>query len=48
MLVSFIIFWVRFTYPRLREDQLQSFAWKFLIPLALVNIVATAILKVVF
>lgn len=48
MLVSFIIFWVRFTYPRLREDQLQSFAWKFLIPLALVNIVATAVLKVVF
>lgn len=48
MLVSFIIFWVRFTYPRLREDQLQRFAWKFLIPLALVNIVATAVLKVVF
>jgi NADH-quinone oxidoreductase subunit H len=48
MLVAFIIFWVRFTYPRLREDQLQSFAWKFLIPLALVNIVATAVLKVVF
>jgi NADH-quinone oxidoreductase subunit H len=48
MLVSFIIFWVRFTYPRFREDQLQSFAWKFLIPLALVNIVATAVLKVVF
>lgn len=48
MLVAFLIFWVRFTYPRLREDQLQSFAWKFLIPLALVNIVATAVLKVVF
>jgi NADH-quinone oxidoreductase subunit H len=48
MLVAFLIFWVRFTYPRLREDQLQSFAWKFLIPLALVNIVVTAVLKVVF
>ncbi len=48
MLVSFIIFWVRFSYPRFREDQLQSFAWKFLIPLALVNIVATGVLKVVF
>ena len=48
MLVSFLIFWVRFTYPRFREDQLQSFAWKFLIPLALVNIAVTAILKVVF
>lgn len=47
MLVAFLIFWVRFTYPRFREDQLQSFAWKVLIPLALVNIVATAVLKVV-
>jgi NADH-quinone oxidoreductase subunit H len=48
MVVSFLIFWVRFTFPRLREDQLQAFAWKFLVPLALVNIVATAALKVVF
>ena len=47
MLVAFIIFWVRFTYPRFREDQLQSLAWKVLIPLALVNIVVTATLKVV-
>jgi NADH-quinone oxidoreductase subunit H len=46
MLVAFLIFWVRFTYPRLREDQLQSLAWKVLIPLALVNILATGILKV--
>jgi NADH-quinone oxidoreductase subunit H len=48
MLVSFLIFWVRFTYPRFREDQLQAFAWKFLIPLSLVNILATAVLKVAF
>jgi NADH-quinone oxidoreductase subunit H len=48
MLVSFFIFWFRFTYPRFREDQLQAIAWKFLIPLALVNILATGILKVVF
>jgi NADH-quinone oxidoreductase subunit H len=48
MLVSFFIFWFRFTYPRFREDQLQALAWKFLIPLALVNILATGILKVVF
>lgn len=48
MVVSFIIFWVRFTYPRFREDQLQRFAWKFLIPLALANIVVTGVLKVVF
>ncbi len=48
MIVSFIIFWVRFTYPRFREDQLQTFAWKFLIPLSLVNILVTAVLKVAF
>jgi NADH-quinone oxidoreductase subunit H len=48
MLVAFLVFWFRFTYPRFREDQLQAFAWKFLIPLALVNIMATGILKVVF
>lgn len=47
MIVAFIIFWVRFTYPRFREDQLQTFAWKFLIPLALLNILATAVFKVV-
>ena len=34
MVVAFLMFWVRFTYPRLREDQLQALAWKFLIPLA--------------
>jgi NADH-quinone oxidoreductase subunit H len=39
---------VRFTYPRFREDQLQKFAWKFLIPLSLVNIAFTGVLKVVF
>ncbi|MBK5223635.1 MAG: NADH-quinone oxidoreductase subunit H [Acidimicrobiia bacterium] len=48
MLVSFLIFWVRFTYPRFREDQLQSFAWKVLIPISLANIVVTGVLKVVF
>ena len=36
MIVSFLIFWVRFTYPRFREDQLQKFAWKWLIPISLV------------
>ena len=48
LLVAFFIFWVRFTYPRLREDQLQKFAWKVLIPLSLANIVLTGIFKVVF
>jgi NADH-quinone oxidoreductase subunit H len=48
LLLTFVIYWVRFTYPRFREDQLQSFAWKYLIPLSLVNIAATGLLKVVF
>ena len=47
MVVAFLIFWIRFTYPRFREDQLQTFAWKYLIPLSLVNIVVTGVLKVV-
>ena len=47
-LVAFLLFWFRFTYPRLREDQLQKFAWKFLIPITLVNILATGVAKVVF
>jgi NADH-quinone oxidoreductase subunit H len=47
MLVSFLIFWVRFTYPRFREDQLQAFAWKVLIPVALANLMVTAFFKVV-
>ena len=48
MFVSFLIFWVRFSYPRLREDQLQALAWKYLIPISLLNIMVTAVLKVAF
>ncbi|HEX5615163.1 MAG TPA: complex I subunit 1 family protein [Acidimicrobiia bacterium] len=46
MFVAFLMFWARFTYPRLREDQLQSLAWKWLIPIALVNILVTGVVKV--
>ncbi|HET9770191.1 MAG TPA: complex I subunit 1 family protein [Acidimicrobiia bacterium] len=48
MVIAFVIFWVRFTFPRFREDQLQTLAWKFLIPISLVNILATGVFKVVF
>ncbi len=48
LLIMFLVMWFRVTYPRFREDQLQIFAWKYLIPLSLVNIAATAVLKVVF
>ena len=48
MALSFIVMWVRFSFPRFREDQLQRFAWKVLIPVAIANIVVTATFKVVF
>lgn len=48
MVLTFFIMWVRFTYPRFREDQLQRFAWKILIPVSLANILLTAVLKVMF
>ena len=48
MLVAFLIFWFRFTFPRFREDQLQKFAWTVLIPISLLNILLTGVLKVVF
>jgi len=48
IVLTFLIMWVRFSYPRFREDQLQGFAWKVLIPVSLVNIMVTAILKVAF
>ncbi len=46
VLLTGIIMWVRISFPRLREDQLQRFAWKVLIPISLANIAITAILKV--
>jgi NADH-quinone oxidoreductase subunit H len=48
MVLVFLIMWIRFSYPRFREDQLQRFAWKVLIPISLANIMVTALLKVAF
>ena len=48
MVLGGLIFFVRFTFPRFREDQLQRLAWTVLIPISLVNILATTILKVAF
>lgn len=44
----FVFMWVRATLPRLRIDQLMDFCWKILIPLALLNIMATAVLLLAF
>ncbi len=47
LVLVFVMIWFRWTWPRLREDQLQSLAWRWLVPLALANIAVTAVLKVV-
>lgn len=39
----FVIMWVRWTFPRVRFDQLMNFSWKVMIPLSLVNLLITAI-----
>jgi NADH-quinone oxidoreductase subunit H len=41
--IVFIFIWIRGTLPRLRMDQLMNFAWKFMLPLALINIVVAGI-----
>ncbi|MCU1357800.1 MAG: nuoH [Acidimicrobiales bacterium] len=48
LLIGGLIFFVRFTFPRFREDQLQRLAWTVLIPISLLNILATTVLKVAF
>jgi len=46
-LVAFLFIWIRATLPRLRYDQLMSFGWKVLLPLATLNALVTAVLVVV-
>ena len=42
MLSIFVFIWLRGTLPRLRQDQLMNFAWKFVLPLTLVNLLVAA------
>jgi NADH-quinone oxidoreductase subunit H len=42
----FIYIWVRGTLPRFRYDQLMAFGWKFLLPVAIANLVITALVVV--
>ncbi len=48
LILVFIQFWARTTLPRVKSNQLMEFAWKALIPLALFNVMLTAVLKTIF
>lgn len=41
--ISFVIIWFKWTFPRVRIDQLLAFEWKYLMPLALANLVLMAV-----
>lgn len=49
--VAFFMFfyiWLRSTFPRLRYDRLMAFGWKVLLPVAALNLVATAVVVAVW
>ena len=43
-IIYYMIMWVRYSFPRLRIDQMLGFGWKFLTPMALVLVIVVAIL----
>ncbi len=47
MALAFVVIWVRATYPRLREDQLQRLAWQILVPVGLLQLAVTGVVRVV-
>lgn len=48
LLLYYVVIWVRWTLPRLRVDQLMSICWKYLTPIAILNLVGCAVWLVVF
>jgi NADH-quinone oxidoreductase subunit H len=44
----FVFVWIRATYPRFRYDHLMQIGWKWLIPLAVLNLIITAVLCLTF
>ncbi len=48
LVIALLIIWLRVAWPRVREDQLQRFAWTVLLPLALLQLAITGIGVVVF
>ena len=44
--LSFVVIWLRVSYPRLREDQLQRLAWQVLVPVALLQLAVTGVVRV--
>jgi len=44
--LAFVVIWLRVTFPRLREDQLQRLAWAVLVPLALLQLAITGVVRV--
>lgn len=45
-LLAFLVIWLRVSYPRLRADQLQKLAWQGLVPVALVQLLITGLVRV--
>jgi NADH-quinone oxidoreductase subunit H len=43
-----VFIWLRSTFPRIRYDRLMTFGWKFLLPLCLLNLLITAVFKVLY
>jgi NADH-quinone oxidoreductase subunit H len=46
MVLAFVVIWLRVSYPRLREDQLQRLAWQGLVPVALLQLALTGVVEV--